>query len=160
MKFNNKIILFGGDHMMVPAVNFLLKNKINFSVFSSERHLNSKIIGENFSLEQFLNSKKINYFNIRKIDEIYLKKYKNIIANTIIGLSLSSEFIYRKKEINLFKSRLYNIHGTYLPEMRGRGGHTWSVLMGKYTFGATVHSVSEEIDGGDIILRKRFMDSS
>ena len=58
MKFNNKFILFGGLHMMVEISNILMKNKIDFIVFTTERHLKSNILKNNFNLKNYFDKKK------------------------------------------------------------------------------------------------------
>ena len=157
MKFNNKFILFGGLHMMVEISNILMKNKIDFIVFTTERHLKSNILKNNFNLKNYFDKKKIKYFKLIRINDLYKSKYRKHFTKKMIGLSLSSDHIFTQKEINFFDSKLYNIHGSYLPDMRGAGGFTWNILMQKYTSGVTVHKINTNIDEGDIILQKKYV---
>jgi len=142
---------------MVEVSNVLLKNKIDFVVFTTERHLRSRVLKYNFNLKNYFDKKRIKYFKLLKINELYKNKYKKHFTKNMIGLSLSSDHIFTQKEINFFDSKLYNIHGSYLPDMRGAGGFTWNILMQRFTSGVTVHKINTYIDDGDIILQKKYV---
>ncbi|MET4608676.1 methionyl-tRNA formyltransferase [Bradyrhizobium sp. JR4.1] len=49
-----------------------------------------------------------------------------------------------------------NLHPAPLPEYRGSRGRTHAILNGDESFGVTVHYLSEQLDGGDIIGELRF----
>lgn len=142
---------------MVTACNRLLKTNDKFIVFSTIKKLQTKIIDEDFTLEDFLKKKKIQFHILKKIDDLNKKKYSNIFSKNLnpFGLSLSFEFIFKEKQINLFQ-KLYNFHGSFLPEMKGGGGWTWSMLMNKYSSGNSIHEINELIDAGKIICRERY----
>jgi len=54
----------------------------------------------------------------------------------------------------ILKSKMYNVHPTYLPYLRGKLPLN-GVFYSKLDFiGATMHQISEEIDGGNIIYQK------
>tara|TARA_Y100001970_G_C14190719_1_gene835205 strand:- start:975 stop:1877 length:903 start_codon:yes stop_codon:yes gene_type:complete len=142
--------------MMVEISNILTKNKIDFVVFTSERHLKSNI-SSNINLKKYFDKKGIKYFKLIKINDLHEIKYKKYFNKGVIGLSLSSDHIFTQKEINLFDSKLYNIHASNLPDMRGAGGFTWNILMQKFTGGVTLHKISKKIDEGDIILQKKYV---
>ncbi len=45
----------------------------------------------------------------------------------------------------------YNMHGSLLPKYRGRAPVNWAVLNGETETGATLHTMSERADAGDIV---------
>ncbi|QKC92357.1 formyl transferase domain-containing protein [Mesorhizobium sp. NZP2234] len=49
-----------------------------------------------------------------------------------------------------------NLHPAPLPQYRGSSARTHAILNGDKTFGVTVHHLSEQLDGGDIIGELRF----
>lgn len=56
---------------------------------------------------------------------------------------LSDNYISKQKNI-------FNIHNSILPKYRGRHAFTWAILHGEATLGFSLHSVSSEVDAGDI----------
>ncbi len=55
--------------------------------------------------------------------------------------------------INHFAGRLINIHPSLLPAFRGLNTHTRALAAGARQHGASVHFVSNEVDGGPIIIQ-------
>ena len=62
---------------------------------------------------------------------------------------LTSEFVRR------FAGRLINIHPSLLPEFPGLDTHARAIAAGAAVHGATVHFVTEALDGGPIIAQVR-----
>lgn len=62
---------------------------------------------------------------------------------------LSSEFIQR------FRGRMLNIHPSLLPKYRGLHTHRRALAAGDNEHGASVHYVTEELDGGPLVLQAR-----
>lgn len=54
-----------------------------------------------------------------------------------------------------FRGRLVNIHPSLLPALRGLDTHHRALESGQREHGASVHFVSEELDGGPVILQAR-----
>ncbi len=48
----------------------------------------------------------------------------------------------------------YNMHGSLLPDYRGRAPVNWAVLHGERRTGATLHRMIEKPDAGDIVVRQ------
>ena len=55
--------------------------------------------------------------------------------------------------INAFADRLLNVHPSLLPDYRGLHTHRRVLQAGERVHGASVHFVSEELDGGPVIVR-------
>ena len=62
---------------------------------------------------------------------------------------LSAGFVRR------YRGRLVNIHPSLLPEFPGLDTHARAIAAGVEVHGATVHFVTEELDGGPIIAQAR-----
>ncbi|AKH20311.1 phosphoribosylglycinamide formyltransferase [Sedimenticola thiotaurini] len=57
--------------------------------------------------------------------------------------------------VNHYKERLLNIHPSLLPKYRGLHTHQRALEAGDPVHGASVHLVTEELDGGPVILQVR-----
>ncbi len=55
--------------------------------------------------------------------------------------------------VKRFHGRMFNIHPSLLPKFRGLHTHQRAIEAGETTHGASVHFVTEELDGGPIILQ-------
>lgn len=49
-----------------------------------------------------------------------------------------------------------NIHCGYLPDFKGAPPAFWEIYEGETSVGVTIHFVTEDLDGGDIIERRQF----
>lgn len=56
--------------------------------------------------------------------------------------------------INYMKSRIINLHISYLPWNRGADPNIWSILDGTPK-GVTIHKIAQGLDSGDIIYQKQ-----
>ena len=54
-----------------------------------------------------------------------------------------------------YAGRLFNIHPSLLPKFRGLHTHQRALDAGEKTHGASVHFVTEELDGGPLIVQAR-----
>jgi phosphoribosylglycinamide formyltransferase-1 len=57
--------------------------------------------------------------------------------------------------IQHYQGRLFNIHPSLLPAYRGMNTHQRALDAGEIEHGCTVHFVSEELDGGPIVIQSR-----
>lgn len=57
--------------------------------------------------------------------------------------------------VNHFSGRLVNIHPSLLPKYTGMNTHQRAIDAGDIEHGASVHFVTEELDGGPVIARAR-----
>lgn len=56
--------------------------------------------------------------------------------------------------LNLFPYGVLNAHPGDLPRYRGNNTPNWAILNGESRFGIFVHLMSEELDAGDIVVKK------
>ncbi|MCP5024264.1 MAG: phosphoribosylglycinamide formyltransferase, partial [bacterium] len=55
--------------------------------------------------------------------------------------------------VNRFHGRMFNIHPSLLPKFRGLHTHERAIEAGEKMHGASVHFVTEELDGGPLIIQ-------
>ena len=76
------------------------------------------------------------------------------------NVDLVLSFLYWKKIprelIDLPRIGCFNFHPAPLPEYRGRRGYNFAILEGAEEYGASVHWVSEQFDGGEIVEVRHF----
>ena len=117
-----------------------LENKLNFS------HKTNKDI---FRLKKHTKVYEISNLNSVKVKKILDQNDINYI------FSFSSRFIFRKKILDQFKNKIFNLHPTLLPEERGAGTFTNRILNEKFFVCACFHIVNNIIDGGDILFKTK-----
>ena len=155
LKFD-KVVLFGGGELTEQLLFWLKKNKINFFFTTSPRHLNEMLKKGNFS--NFYKENKKNFLIIKKFDEIVVKKVLKINdINTSLFLSIAAPWIFKEKIINFFNGKLFNLHGTRLPQLRGGAPFSWMILMGMKLGFCQLHKVEKKIDSGDIVKFEEFL---
>ena len=136
---------------IIDAVNKKeYKKKFKQYVFTSARHSKEEI-SQKLNLKQFLLKNKIKFEIINKID----KKVKSKIKKNSIGVSFGSAWIFKSEFIKMFNRKLYNVHGSDLPEDRGGGGFSWQILSNKKYLTSTIHYLKPGIDKGEIIFKNK-----
>tara|TARA_A100001037_G_scaffold306685_1_gene353997 strand:- start:3927 stop:4667 length:741 start_codon:yes stop_codon:yes gene_type:complete len=73
-----------------------------------------------------------------------------------IGICVQYEKILKKKHIDKAKEIFINLHMAPLPEYRGCNQFSFAILNNDDIFGATIHQLTEQVDGGAIIFENRF----
>ena len=54
----------------------------------------------------------------------------------------------------LARTRFVNVHYALLPRYRGRANVNWAIINGETTTGITIHVLSPELDGGNILFQE------
>ena len=117
---------------------------------SSDKRL-TEYKNEILELQQSLRSE----FNIYEwsmelsVDETYLNDLKKC------GIAISALFghIIPKEVIEIFKSKIVNLHPSLLPHGKGSDPVPWGIIQG-YSQGASIHTVTEKLDSGLIVSQQ------
>ena len=125
--FPIKICLIISDNKNAYGINYAKKYKIPFKLISP----NSKKSENDILL----------YLQNYKISFICLAGYMRMIS---------------KKIVNQYKNRIINIHPSLLPKYKGLNTYSRIIKNKERKTGCTVHFVNNKLDGGDIILKKKF----
>ena len=146
MKLNKKKISFiisgkGSNLFKILVNNFKSKSFYTVSIIS-----NNKISDEikNFIKDQNLNIKI--FEKITNLKSIYIKNSDVVFSvgyMKVINKELSS------------KHNIINLHPSLLPKYKGLMTQKRMLINNEKEFGFTIHKVSAELDGGDIICQKR-----
>ena len=154
----NQIIIIGGNVFKEdgPILNFIdicKKYKIKTFLITDKIHLKYPTKNNN-SLKSELIKRKIEYKCFNKFDDNALKFVNKLKNKNSIIISLNSIWIFNKKTISKLKT-IYNYHNIDLPRFRGAACHSWRIMMEVMKTTLNIHLVSEKIDQGVILLRKK-----
>jgi methionyl-tRNA formyltransferase len=72
-----------------------------------------------------------------------------------VGISINCRNIIKKRIIDYFGGKIFNLHDSYLPNERGGALNTWRILNGINEVGNTIHYLEEGIDSGPLVVQKR-----
>lgn len=78
--------------------------------------------------------------------------------DSCFALSLGAAWIFKPDWIEQsLRGKLFNLHGTRLPQNRGGGGFSWQILTGNRLGFCQLHMVDGGIDTGDIVATEEFV---
>jgi methionyl-tRNA formyltransferase len=150
------IVLLGGGSFLLSLAKWCKSEDIPIIVLTSPRHID-EIVEDYHSLGKKLDELSISYLVTNDIGSDKSKKFIGNISDSFC-LSLGAAWIFKEEIINsLFKKRLFNLHGTRLPQNRGGGGFSWQIMMGNRLGFCQLHLVDSGIDTGDLIKTKEFL---
>ncbi len=146
-----KIILIGTSKFAYYQFKKIIKYKNNYKIICIITKKNNNII-------KYLSiNKKINLFEIKnknEINNLFKKKLISLNIDLIFVISFGiklSTFIIKKPKLGCF-----NIHPSLLPKWRGPSPIQNTILSGDKITGITVIKMNNIIDGGPIILKKKY----
>ena len=89
--------------------------------------------------------------------ESYDAALQDLIDEYQPGLAILAGFmrILTPGLVHHYRGRMFNIHPSLLPEFRGLHTHQRALEAGADSHGASVHFVTEELDGGPLIIQAR-----
>ena len=80
-----------------------------------------------------------------------------------VAISYGCGVIFKRPQIELFESGIWNIHPGMLPDYRGRHPISWAMIEGRREIGVTIHEIDEKIDRGIMLAQDavpRLMDDT
>lgn len=154
--------------------NFFL-NKISKLFFKTIVLLEQKQIKANFPTDVLFEKKRNNfekkYFfknkkqKIEKKENLKIFKVKNADDTNSIKILKKNNVKYiilfgskkvSENFINLFKNKIFNLHGGNLYKYRGLDSHYWAIYHNDFTsLITTLHTVEKKLDTGKIIHQKK-----
>lgn len=149
------ILLLGGGVVLTRYLKWIL-SKTDFIpiIVTSPRLIDEIYDGE--SLRSLSKRKGIKCLNLDSISRMALEQ-NGVDLDSAIGISFGAPWIIKSDFINALNCRIYNLHGTRLPQNRGGGGFSWQIMRGNVYGFALIHQLSEGVDTGDIVAYKEFL---
>jgi len=151
-----RIVLLGGGELLAALVRWCQSEDMPISVITSPRHTKELIDG-NQTLLEFLEKNSVEHLVTSDISSEEASSFLSDLSQAFC-LSLGAAWIFRENTIeNIFQNRLFNLHGTRLPQNRGGGGFSWQILMGNRLGFCQLHLVDLGVDTGDLVRTEEFL---
>ena len=104
-----------------------------------------------------LQNSSVPYVVISDIGSSEAKEFLGDLSDAFC-LSLGAAWIFNQEIITgIFKDKLFNLHGTRLPQNRGGGGFSWQIMMGNRLGFCQLHLVDAGVDTGDLVRTEEFL---
>lgn len=144
-----KVFLLGISNAVKPRV--IIENLKQNQMWNEKKFifLTDTLYGETSVYCRNLNIEVIE-FNEKFIDEAL----NNEEIKDALLISIGWSYILTPKTLNIFKECI-NCHGGLLPDFRGNNTYMHSYAALEEYYGTTIHYMSEEFDGGNILTQGR-----
>ena len=151
-----KIIFLGGGQQLIRLARWCKCKGDKLFIVTSPRHA-EEIIESGKTFTEILSLENISFIVVEDISSNEVKDYLGNLSNAFC-LSFGAAWIFKKETIkNLFKGKLFNLHGTKLPQNRGGGGFSWQILLGNRFGFCQLHLVDSGVDTGEIVKTDEFL---
>jgi methionyl-tRNA formyltransferase len=77
-------------------------------------------------------------------------------ADADIAVSMNWLTLIPEKVMKLFPYGILNAHCGDLPKYKGNACPNWAIIKGEKEFAITIHFMAEELDSGDIVIKKYY----
>ena len=107
-----------------------------------------------FDVDEVYREFGINQVNTADVsDPTYVEQIRDLDVDVIV--SVSPPQLLEEPLLSVPKHCI-NAHGTLLPRHRGVFGSWWTIYLGDKEAGATIHTMVERLDAGDIVWQEAF----
>ena len=152
-----KIVIFGGGILATKIARKTISIGYEVAIITSPRQ-SCEEISKGVSFINFLNNNNLRFIVSNNINDKDIKKYLNSFGDDTFFLSLGAAWIFDKNFISkTLNGRLFNLHGTRLPQNRGGGGFSWQIMTGNRFGFCLLHIVDDGIDTGQIVNFEEFI---
>ena len=152
-----RLLLLGGGELLVGLAEMGRRRGLAVDVITSPHQFKEKLPGAGHSLADALREIGIKPAVIAKFDQGGTARRIGDTTATF-ALSIGARWIFRPDKIERwFGGKLFNLHGTRLPQNRGGGTWSWQILMGNRFGFCQVHLVDAGIDTGPILVSEEFI---
>jgi len=152
----HRLLLLGGGDLLLRLAEQSRTRGFAVDVLTSPRHA-EEAGSSGRRLTDGLGALGIEPRVIAEFDKPETAQLIGDISDTF-ALSIGAAWIFRKDTINArFGDKLFNAHGTRLPQNRGGGGYSWQILMGNRFGFCQVHQVDGGLDSGPILVSDEFI---
>jgi methionyl-tRNA formyltransferase len=149
-----KVALIGRTKFLLNTGEYLIKNGIKVELIITSKNSKHDTIGIK-EFKKFAKKSGAKFYNTENINSekinLILKK-----SNIHLGISVNNLLLIKKEVIDLFKFGILNAHAGDLPRYRGNACPNWAIINNEKNIGLSIHYMVEEVDAGDILLKKKF----
>ena len=149
-----KIALIGRTAFLLETGNYLLKKGVDIDLVITSKNADHDKITE-LDFQKFAEKANATFLKIQNINsEKILKMLKKMKID--LGISVNNPLLVKKEIFEQFKFGILNAHAGDLPRYRGNACPNWAIINGEKTIGLTIHLLSEDVDAGNVLLKKKF----
>ena len=154
---HNIVVLISGNGSNLQAIidsctNGIIKNSRISAVISNKADAYGLQRAQLANIEA-VSIAATNYANRQDYDQVLIEKIDAYQPDVIVLAGfmriLSADFV------NHYQGRMLNIHPSLLPKYTGLNTHQRAIDAGDTEHGTSVHFVTEELDGGPVILQAK-----
>lgn len=149
------LLLGGGEAFWLYLKHLRQLGDAKLIALTSERHLDEHI-GDVGTLREALATTDVQWVELAALNAAALDQLA-IDLSTTVAISMHAAWIIRQDVIDALSGRVFNVHGTRLPQDRGGAGVSWQILRGNQYGVAVMHRVDVGIDTGDIVDFHEFL---
>lgn len=152
-----RFLLLGGGPLVLELARWAKGRGLAATVLTSPRHAAEPSAEKGPSFADAASKAGLDCRVLEKIDDKRAREAIGDMEGTF-ALSHSAPWIFKKEVIEgVFEDRLFNIHGTRLPQNRGGGGFSWQILMGNRLGFCVMHRIDPGVDTGEIVAMREFI---
>ena len=145
---DKKIVLFTSSHLCLKLIEHLFSKNILEGIV-----LNEKLQESSALVINMITQMNIPYFQFDSVNDA--KNIKELEKfNSRVGLAFGFSHKLSNEIIKHFNQNIFNIHPSFLPKYRGPQPLFWQIKNSEEKIALTIHKVTQDMDGGDIVLQK------
>lgn len=146
-----KIIVIGSGKTAAKILQYLSERQSEYGYEIEYIEYANKVFG---SVNELCEQSGIVYHNLTDNNDIV--KYFNSIKDKSLVISAGNFYLFPDVITKNPLLTIINFHNALLPKFAGRNAPSWAIFENEKVTGITWHYVTNEIDGGDIIINKKF----
>jgi len=150
------LVLLGGGEFLLELVKEARLIGYTVEVVTSPRHAEGLV--DSRQICDILDDMSVPFMIVEDIEQQSIKEHFCLVNKFSLFLSISAAWIFKKDYIlEVFRGKLFNSHGTRLPQNRGGGGYSWQIMTANRFGFCMLHLVDGGIDTGDIVSFDEFI---
>lgn len=139
----------------VPLIRFGIRYVIGTFLSLLPTAIIYDVFGQYYSVRDLGKAHDISVHKEEDInDPEFVARVRQMDPDLILSISCSQKLGTDLLEVT--ERNPINVHGSLLPKYRGRATAFWVLYHDEEESGVTAHLMTDEFDGGDILLRRRF----
>ena len=149
------IVLFANTGLGNEVLKSLLTTNVNVKLVVTRKLEGKFPYYEEEDLDELCGRLGVDVITDVNVNDLEFKKNLSSLDLDLIIVS-SFHQIIKDEIIKLPKKGIINFHPSLLPKYRGPNPLNWVLLNSEKFTGVTVHKLVKKIDGGDILLQKKY----
>ena len=152
-----RLLLLGGGQLLSSLAEWAVKSELDVTVITAPRHADSRGDDDPRTLVEALSTAGVEHHVLENVGDSRFEELCRMTDGTF-ALSLGAAWVFPKQVINgVFAGRLFNLHGSRLPQFRGGATFSWQILMGSRLGFCALHEIDAGVDTGRVVEWREFL---